>query len=237
LPKRKSSRNDIYAVYGSSVPQRIFLSAVLAICVAGIWWLLFGGGISLIGSCIGRAWVPANDTRRLGVAIALSIYFVRLLFTQFFFLKRAMGWGEAGMIAPWLACIYLAFALAAGTNLALPGVAYAVGAILFVLGSWLNSYAEYARSKWKQIPENRGRLYTLGLFRYSRHPNYLGDLISFSGLCMISGCWLTVPIPLLMLAGFVFANIPMLDAHLRDHYGVAFDEYSARTYKLIPFIY
>jgi steroid 5-alpha reductase family enzyme len=116
-------------------------------------------------------------------------------------------------------------------------MAGAAGIVLFLTGSWMNSYAEYARHKWKQRAENRGRLYTLGLFRYSRHPNYLGDLISFSGLCLIAGRWITAVVPLMMLCGFVFANIPMLDAHLHDHYGTAFDEYAKRTRKLIPFLY
>jgi protein-S-isoprenylcysteine O-methyltransferase Ste14 len=40
-----------------------------------------------------------------------------------------------------------------------------------------------------------------------------------------------------MPAGFVFVNIPVLDAHLHDHYGSAFDEYAQRTRKLIPFVY
>ena len=40
-----------------------------------------------------------------------------------------------------------------------------------------------------------------------------------------------------MLAGFVFVNIPMLDSHLRDHYGSSFDEYAQRTWKLVPFVY
>ena len=148
-----------------------------------------------------------------------------------------MSWNEASFIAPWVLFIYLLLALEGGTNRAPIGSAGTAGIVLFVLGSWMNSYAEYARYVWKQHPENRGRLYTSGLFRYSRHPNYLGDLISFSGLCLISGRWLTIAIPLIMLAGFVFANIPMLDSHLRDHYGHAFDEYAARTHKLIPFVY
>jgi hypothetical protein len=50
-----------------------------------------------------------------------------------------------------------------------------------------------------------------------------GDLISFSGLCLVSGRWTTIVNPSIMLAGFVFANIPMLDSHLHDHYGAAFD--------------
>lgn len=101
-------------------------------------------------------------------------------------------------------------------------------------------YATHGRSLahvWKQRPENSGRLYTLGLFRYARHPNYLGDLILFTGLCLICDRWICAAIPVVMLAGFVFANIPMLDSHLRDHYGEAFDEYAARTARLIPFVY
>ena len=51
------------------------------------------------------------------------------------------------------------------------------------------------------------------------------------------GGMVTAVIPLLMLAGFVFVNIPVLDSHLHDHYGGAFDEYARRTRKLIPFLY
>ena len=118
------------------------------------------------------------------------------------------------------------------------GAVAGVGAGLFVLGSWMNSLSGvHATHVWKRRPENLGCLYTLGLFRYSRHPNYLGDLISFSGLCLAQRTLVTIVIPSIMLAGFVFANIPMLDSHLHNHYGAAFDEYAARTSKLIPFVY
>jgi steroid 5-alpha reductase family enzyme len=29
----------------------------------------------------------------------------------------------------------------------------------------------------------------------------------------------------------------MLDKHLREHYGEAFEQYSARTAKFVPFVY
>jgi len=213
------------------------MTAAIAACVVLAWWLLFAGGIALIGTWLGRAWQPGDATRRICLALALTVYFLRLLFTQFAFLKRALGWGEAAMIAAWALCIYVLLAIAGGTNAGTMRAAGAIGIVLFVFGSWMNSYAEYARHVWKQRPENQGRLYTLGLFRISRHPNYLGDLISFSGLCLIAGRWITAAVPIIMLAGFVFANIPMLDSHLRAHYRAAFDEYAAHTRKLIPFIY
>jgi protein-S-isoprenylcysteine O-methyltransferase Ste14 len=231
------SKRDMYAASERSLAQRIVLTIAMASCTGLAWWLLEGSGIELLGSRFGWAWSVGDDTRRLCLAVALSIYWVRLIFTQFMFLKRAVSWRETWLIAVWVLCIYLLLAIEGGTNRAPVGRANALGIVLFVLGSWTNSYSEYERHIWKQHPENRGRLYTLGLFRFSRHPNYLGDVISFSGLCMISGRWPTFVIPLIMLAGFVFANIPMLDSHLRDHYGAAFDQYAARTRKLIPFIY
>jgi steroid 5-alpha reductase family enzyme len=235
--KGEKSRSDLYAIHGSSVAQRVVLTMAVAVCVALAGWLLLGGGISLAGAWFGRSWTPGDDARRLCLAGMLAIYFARLLLTQFVFLRRAVSWSEACMIALWILFIYLLLAIAGGRNPAPFGVVAGTGAVLFVLGSWMNSYAEYARHVWKRRPENSGRLYTHGLFRYSRHPNYLGDVISFSGLCLVSGNWMTVVIPSIMLAGFVFANIPMLDSHLHDHYGAAFDEYAARTRKLIPFVY
>lgn len=128
-------------------------------------------------------------------------------------------------------------AAAGGTNSNALGAVGVVGAALFVVGSCVNSHAEYVRHLWKQRPENHGRLYTGGLFRYSRHPNYFGDLLSFSGLCLISGAWVTAVIPVMMLTGFVLVNVPALDSHLHEKYGVAFDECANRTRKLIPFVY
>jgi protein-S-isoprenylcysteine O-methyltransferase Ste14 len=233
----ESARKDIYAAHGSSVAQRIAIAAAVGLCLCAAFWLLLDDGISKSGAWFGWDWIPGDKARRTWLAAALAVYFIRLLFTQFVFLKRAIRWSEACMIAPWVLFIYLFLAIAGGTNPAPIGVKEVVGVVLFVFGSWMNSYAEFARHVWKQHPENRGRLYTLSLFRYSRHPNYLGDLLSFSGLCLISGRWETVVIPLIMLSGFVFANIPMLDSHLHEHYGAAFDEYAARTSKLIPFLY
>jgi steroid 5-alpha reductase family enzyme len=101
----------------------------------------------------------------------------------------------------------------------------------------MNTWAEYTRHLWKQQPKNRGRLYSGGLFRLCRHPNYLGDLLSFSGLALIVGRWIAGAIPAIMLLGFIFGNIPMLDAHLAERYGAEFAAYARRTRKLIPFVY
>ncbi len=236
MPKQ-SLQHQVYGLTGASRPQRVTLAIVIACCVGVAWWLLFGGGVVTAGAWFGREWVAGDLMRRAVLAIALSIYFIRVLFTEFVFLKRGVSWVEVFTIAPWVFCIYVLLAVAGGTNPAALGFAGFDGAVLFVLGSWMNTYAEYQRHVWKQCPDRKGKLFTGGLFCRVRHPNYLGDLISFSGLCMLAGRWVTVIIPVLMLCGFVFVNVPALDAHLREHYGAEFDEWAGKTRKLIPFVY
>jgi protein-S-isoprenylcysteine O-methyltransferase Ste14 len=234
---RRELQRSMYELQDPSVAQRLTLAAIAAVWVAAAWWLLFGKGIEAVGGRFGWNWRSGDLIRRACLACALTIYYVRILFTEFVFLIRGVSWSEVFTIAPWMLCIYLLLAIAGGTNASPLGAPGGIGMLLFIVGSWMNTHSEYARHAWKQKPENRGHLYTEGLFRYSRHPNYLGDLISFSGLSLVSGAWVTAAIPALMLAGFVFFNIPALDSHLHDRYGAAFDDYAKRTRKLIPFVY
>ncbi|HUP05114.1 MAG TPA: DUF1295 domain-containing protein [Bryobacteraceae bacterium] len=230
-------QRGMYEHCGPSKAQRLTLAALAAVWLALAWWLLFGGGIAAVGAWSGQGWRPGDALRRACLAGGFTVYFVRILFTTFVFLKRGMSWGEVFTIAPWLLFLSLLVGIAGGRQAAPLAAAGMAGIALFLAGSWMNSYAEYARYVWRRRPENQRRLYTGSLFRWSRHPNYLGDLVSFSGLSLISGAWVTATIPALMLAGFVFANVPALDAHLREKYGVEFDEYAARTKRLIPFVY
>ena len=227
----------MYYVRDASMTQRITAVVLEVVWLAVVWWLLFGGGLATAGGWFGWTWTPGNPVRRVCLAVALSIYVVRLFFTMFVYLKRGVTWAEVFTVAPWILCIDLLLAVSGAKNPTAFSMTGVYGFVLFALGSWMNSYAEHTRHVWKKQPENRGCLYTEGLFRYSRHPNYCGDLLSFFGLCMIAGTWLTVLIPALMLAGFVFVNVPALDDHLRDRYGASFEEYARRTPKLIPFLY
>jgi protein-S-isoprenylcysteine O-methyltransferase Ste14 len=217
--------------------QRLAFAGFHAVWVALVWWLLMGGGLETAGAWLGFAWRSGDLARRAVLAVAISIYYLRVLVTQFVFLKRRLGWGEVAIVVGWLLFIYVLMTVAGGRNAEPLGWTGGIGIALFAAGSWMNTYAEYRRHVWKQRQENSGRLYTEGLFRYSRHPNYLGDLISFSGMCLIAGAWITAIVPALMLAGFVFGNIPMLEAHLREKYGAEFESYARRMWRLIPYVF
>lgn len=236
MQKRELQRT-MYELPGPSTAQGFALAVILGLWIALAWWLLLGPGLETVHSWLDWLGNPGNALRRIFLATAFSIYYARIVYAKFVLLKRGMGWSEVFTIAFWLLFIFLLLAFSGGTNPALFGPAGYLGIAMFLVGSWMNTYAEYSRHVWKQRPENRGKLYTGGLFRIVRHPNYLGDMILFSGMCLIAGKWVTAVIPVLMLAGFAFANVPVLDSHLREHYGPAFDSYAQRTKKLIPFLY
>ena len=83
------------------------MAGFVAVWVAAAWWLLFGWGLETAGAWFGEIWRPGDLVRRACLAVALSIYYGRILFTEFVFLKRGMSWSEVFTIVPWIFCIYL----------------------------------------------------------------------------------------------------------------------------------
>jgi protein-S-isoprenylcysteine O-methyltransferase Ste14 len=227
----------IHGPKAPSLPQKCSLAGIHLVVIAVVAWLLLAGGIHTLAGWLGTDWTVGNAARRALLFACSLIYFLRLLPGTFVFLKRRIAWGEVAIVAPWIAVIQIAFALLGGTRQAPLGAADAVAVALYALGSYLNTGSEYLRYVWKQRPENRGRLYTQGLFRYAMHINYFGDLVLFSGFALLTrSVWAGI-IPLIMLAGFVFFNIPALDGYLRRKYGPDFEAYARRTSKLVPFLY
>ena len=85
--------------------------------------------------------------------------------------------------------------------------------------------------------QNKGRLYTEGLFGLAMHINYFGDIVLFSGLAMVTHRLSMLIIPLIMTMNFIFNIIPSLDKYLEKKYKDEFRDYSRKTKKLIPMIY
>ena len=215
----------MYELTGTSRAQRLVLAAALILSAVVFCRLLLGGPET------------GDPLRRDLLALGWCIYCVRVLLAEWLFLKRGISWTEALSIAVWISIIALAFAILGGRNPRPMGIGAGLGVVLYASGSFVHTYSELRRYIWRQRPENHERLYTDGLFRYAVHINYFGDLLLFTGFSLITGSPYTLLVPAVMLAGFVFANIPALDAHLHAKYGAAFDAYAARTKKLIPLIY
>lgn len=181
---------------------------------------------------------PADNHGRQVILLACAvIYVIRAAVTLFVFVKRKIPWWEAAWGGGLIGFVLFAF-LFHGLLTPQPlGIVDAVGALLYLTGSYLGTGSEYSRHVWKGHPRNRGHLYTEGLFRYSRHINYFGDLLIFGGFAVLTQELWTGIVPLAMTLSFVLLLIPAHDAYLASRYGVEFDEYARRTKKLIPLIY
>jgi steroid 5-alpha reductase family enzyme len=98
--------------------------------------------------------------------------------------------------------------------------------------------SEIERKHWKLKLENKGKLYTHGLFSITQHTNYFGDLILFSGWMLLTTYKFMLIIPFIMLLGFIFQSIPELNDYLKKKYPQEFEKYQKSTpHQLIPFIY
>lgn len=80
----------------------------------------------------------------------------------------------------------------------------------------LEAVADAQRHRFAADPANAGKIVAVGLWRRSRHPNYLGEIAFWWGLWLFAlaaapGWWWTVVGPLAMVALFAGASIPMMD--------------------------
>ena len=212
----------------------VVLHAVV-LAVAG--WILLGGGITTVGAWIGADWPAGNLARRAALFAFGCILFARLGFTLFWLLKRRFDWGE--LVGVTFACVayQIGFALLGAGETAPFGALGAVGVGLFLVGSYLNTWSEVERKRFKDDPANQGKLFTQGLFRYARHINYFGDLVWVTGWALATGNPWAAIIPVLLAAGFVFLAIPSLSAHLREKYGSQYDQWASTTKRFVPFVY
>jgi protein-S-isoprenylcysteine O-methyltransferase len=76
-----------------------------------------------------------------------------------------------------------------------------------------------------------------GLYRFIRHPAYTGALLSFLGLGLAFGSWLSLAIIVAAsLIGFAY-RIRVEEQALAGHFGDRYRAYAARTKRIIPGIY
>lgn len=108
-----------------------------------------------------------------------------------------------------------------------------VGFFIFLFGTFYSLSYEIGRFTWKKRLENKGKLHTIGLAKYCIHPNYLGDLFTYSGWAIITGTSCALSIPTGMAFSFIYLVCPNSDAYLAGRYS-EFPEYASKTGTLFP---
>ena len=116
---------------------------------------------------------------------------------------------------------------------------YILGLITMIMAVGLAYIADEQMRKFRMKPENKGKLMRGGLWKYSRHPNYLGEILTWWGLFFFSlsagldQWWMGVG-ALTVTIMFVFISIPMLEKRelkRRPEY----EDYKKEVPMLLPF--
>jgi steroid 5-alpha reductase family enzyme len=89
-------------------------------------------------------------------------------------------------------------------------------------------------------PANHARIVDRGLWRYSRHPNYLGEIgfwwgMWLFGLAAAPAWWWTVVGPIAMVLLFAFVSVPMMDRRSLER-RPAYAEHMRRVPALLPLL-
>ena len=215
--------------YSRSLVAKFATIVGLSIAILASGWLMFAGTDTV---------TIEGDVRRQVTLLACSVvYAARLSVTLFVFLRRRIAWWEGVLGSVLFPFLLFCYAYIGGSQDQPIGGIDALGIALYAVGSYLGTRSELSRHVWKMRLENQGHLYTQGLFKYSRHINYFGDLVLFSGFALITHDTWAFVVPLAMALSFVLVIIPAHDAYLADRYGAEFDAYARRTKKLIPLVY
>jgi steroid 5-alpha reductase family enzyme len=123
------------------------------------------------------------------------------------------------------------------------GVWDAVGLFVWVLGFGIETIADQQKTAFNTEPTNQGKWIESGLWSYSRHPNYLGEIllwtgIAFFGISCFTGlervAWIS-PIFIYILLTKV-SGTPILDKRALEKWGddPLYQKYRENTPALIP---
>ena len=140
------------------------------------------------------------------------------------FLWFLMTWTLGGL---WVLVTMAAGLAALTSNTSVPlGIMGYIGIALWISGMVIEVVADNQKTKFRADPANRDRFITTGLWAWSRHPNYFGEITLWLGLALValpvlSGWQLATmisPIFVYLLLTKV-SGIPLLEALAQKKWG------------------
>ena len=123
------------------------------------------------------------------------------------------------------------------------GVFAVLGLLIWLFGFVFEVVSDAQKSRFRSQPENEGKFIHTGLWAWSRHPNYFGEITLWIGVALIAlpvlQGWTYVtlisPIFVALLITQV-SGVPMLEKRADEKWGGQedYEEYKANTPVLIP---
>ena len=114
----------------------------------------------------------------------------------------------------------------------------AIGAGIMLLAVWLEYVSDRAIHRFLREHGRTSRTCDVSVWKYSRHPNYLGEMLFWTGLYLYFAAvrpeiWYAGIGFLAIIAIFLFISIPMMEQHNLER-RADYAAYQARTPVLIP---
>lgn len=112
-----------------------------------------------------------------------------------------------------------------------------LGAIIWFIGFLFEFVGDAQLKSFLKDQNNKGHLMQSGLWRYSRHPNYFGEVTQWWGLWLIamsiSGAWLSIVGPLtITILILKVSGVPLLEKKMAEN--KEFAGYKKRTSIFFP---
>ena len=120
-----------------------------------------------------------------------------------------------------------------------PGLNYRdyAGVLIWLLGFYWEAVSDYQLFHFMQDPANKGKIMRYGLWQYSRHPNYFGEVTMWWGIFLIASSvtygLFTIVAPLTITVLLVFiTGIPWVEKVFENN--PEYQEYKRKTSMFIP---
>ena len=119
------------------------------------------------------------------------------------------------------------------------------GFAVWLFGFGIEVIADRQKSQFRVKPENKGKFINSGLWSWSRHPNYFGEIVLWIGVAIIalpnlSGwAYLTLISPIFIIILLTrISGVPMLEKRADEKWGgqADYEAYKARTSILVPLL-
>jgi steroid 5-alpha reductase family enzyme len=112
-----------------------------------------------------------------------------------------------------------------------------IGVLIWLVGFFFEVVGDMQLSRFIKNPLNKGKIMQSGLWKYTRHPNYFGEVTGWWGIWLIafsvSDGWISIIGPLtITILILKVSGIPLLEKKMEEN--PLFVEYKKRTSVFIP---
>lgn len=221
--------------------------------VADIAW-----GLGYIALCAYYVWQAGTNSRELLLSALVLVWGTRLAWhiyrrnrgktEDFRYVQWRADWGkwfylrsyvQVYLLQGFLLLLVIAPISVVASRAGQPALGWldAVGLLVWLIGFYFEARGDKELKNFLANPANKGKVMDQGLWAYTRHPNYFGEVTMWWGIWLIS---LSAPFGLygiigpLTITGLILfvSGVPMLEKKYKDD--PAYQAYAARTSKFIP---